>query len=106
MMKLTGSYVTSIRPGKRAGDLSVHNLSALEYSSSGQIQYKLDFSEESDWEALPRRISIPHEPFELVRLLAAPQPISLRKFSDLQSMTPVMPQCANHFLDSLPHLET
>ena len=30
MMKLSGSYVSSIRPGKRAGAPTVHNLNALE----------------------------------------------------------------------------
>ena len=38
MMKLSGSYVTSIILGKRAGALTVHNLNALENSSSGQIR--------------------------------------------------------------------
>ena len=64
MMKLSGTYVTSIRPGKRAGDPTVHNLRALRYSSTGNVEYKLMFSEEANWAPLPQRISIPSKPLE------------------------------------------
>lgn len=105
MMKLSGSFVNSIRPGKRAGDPTVNQLSALEYSSMGGIRYKLDHSEGSDWKALPQRVTIPQKPFEWVPLFNAPLPISMKKFKDLQSMKHVMPQSTHHFFDSLPHLE-
>ena len=42
--KLSGSYMTSIRPGRKAGEPTVHHLQALEYSTNGEIRYKLGFS--------------------------------------------------------------
>ncbi|XP_014678087.1 PREDICTED: uncharacterized protein LOC106817882 isoform X2 [Priapulus caudatus] len=105
IMKLDGGYVQSIRPGKRAGDATVHQLRALCYCSSGEIQYKLDFNETSDWVTLPQRISIPNEPLEWVRHFEGQMPLSNRKFNDLQAMKSVMPRCVHQYYDSLPHLE-
>ena len=59
-MKLSGAYVTNLRPGKKVGDPTVHDPRALQYLADGRIRYKLDF--ESDLENLPQRISIPKEP--------------------------------------------
>lgn len=55
--KLSGAYITNIRPGKKAGDPTVHDLRALQYLADGRMRYKLEF--ESDWEDLPHRVSIP-----------------------------------------------
>lgn len=41
VLKLNGSYLSSIRPGKKTGDPTVYNLRALEFQSSGTINYKL-----------------------------------------------------------------
>ena len=103
MMKLSGTYVTSIRPGKKAGDPTVHNLRALRYPCTGRVEYKITFSEEAIWEPLPQRISIPTQPLTWSRIFQGQQPIPLRKFNDLQAMKPVMPQCVHNFFDSLPH---
>ena len=100
-MKLSGAYVTNIRPGRKVGDPTVHDLRALQYLADGQIRYKLDF--ESDWEDLPQRLSIPKEPFHWVRLFPAQLPITLRKFNDLQAMKPVLPRVAHQYYDNLPH---
>lgn len=35
ILKLNGSYLLSIRPGKKAGDPTVHDLRALQFSSDG-----------------------------------------------------------------------
>ena len=35
--KLNGIYITSIRPGKKSGDPTVHDLRALEYNPDGQV---------------------------------------------------------------------
>ena len=101
-MKLSGSYVISIIPGKKAGDPTVHELRALEYQSSGKINFKLNFLDDTEWKALPVRIQIPNERFEWVRVFSTRQPIKLRKFNDLQSLKSIMPPCT--FFDSLPHL--
>lgn len=100
-MKLSGAYVTNIRPGKKVGDPTVHDLRALQYLADGQIRFKLDF--ESDWENLPQRISIPEEPFQWVPLFPAQLPITLRKFNDLQAMKAVLPKVAHQYYDNLPH---
>jgi len=100
-MKLSGTYVTNIRPGKKVGDPTVHGLRALQYLADGQIRYKLEF--ESEWEDLPQRISIPKEPFHWVPLFPAQLPITLRKFNDLQAMKPVLPRVAHQYYDNLPH---
>ncbi|CAJ1066357.1 hypothetical protein CCH79_00021112%2C partial [Xyrichtys novacula] len=53
IIKLIGSYFSSIRPGKKAGDPTVHHLQALQFSPDDKVQYKLSFSENSEWDALP-----------------------------------------------------
>ena len=63
VLKLDGSYLSSIRPGKKAGDPTVYDLRALEFKSTGAINYKLDFSENSRWEQLPQRINCPKSHF-------------------------------------------
>ena len=102
IMKLSGSYVSNIRPGKRSGDPMVNELRALKYNSAGEVKYKLNF-EEDNWEALPQRISHPSDQFEWVRVFATRLPISSRKFKDLHSMKPVMPRPCHAFFDGLPH---
>ena len=104
-MKMSVAYITSIRPGKKAGDATVHDLRAIEYLSDGVINFKLDLADGVRWEVLPQRIRIPQEPFGWVRLFDARQPIKLRRFNDLQAMKYVMPQCCHHFIDTLPHLQ-
>lgn len=71
-MKLSGTYVTNIRPGRKVGDPTVHGLRALQYLADGKIRYKLDFM--SDWEDLPQRVTIPNEPFPWVRIFPAQLP--------------------------------
>lgn len=89
-------------PAKKVGDPTVHDLRALQYLTDGRIRYKLDF--ESDWEDLPRRISIPNnKPFKWIPLFPAQLPITLRKYSDLQSMKNVLPRVAHKYYDDLPH---
>lgn len=102
MHKLNGSYFTSIRPGKKAGDPTVHDLRGLEYQSNGHVRYRLSFSEDSSWEMLPQRINTPNE-LDWIRIFQAPQPITLRKFNDLQSMKNVMPAACHAFIDNLPY---
>ena len=102
MKKLDGAYVTSIRPGKRVGDATVHNLRALKYHS-GEISYKLSHNE--SWKVLPQRITVPNEPFNWLPLFTEQLPISRRKFNDLQAMKNVIPREVHHFYDTLPHTD-
>ena len=102
-MTLTGSYVNSIRPGKKTGDPTVYKLRALQYTTSGNIRYKLDFASTTDWKDIPQRINMPTTLFKWKRLFNFQQPISLRKFNDLQSMKLVLPKEAHHYYDTLPH---
>lgn len=101
-LKLNASHFLSIRPGKKAGDLTVHDLRALQFSSEGKVHFKLSFSEASVWEELPQRVQAPNGPMAWIRLPCA-LPIQERKFQDLQSMKPIMPAECHHFFDNLPH---
>ncbi|CAB4034542.1 Hypothetical predicted protein, partial [Paramuricea clavata] len=103
VLKLNGAYVKSIRPGKKAGDPTVFQLRALEYKQSGKVSFKLSFSDESSWKVLPQRMNNPTKPFEWVCHFESQLPIKSRKFNDLQSMKPVLPQWAHGFYDALPH---
>ena len=103
VLKLHGTYLTSIRPGKKTGDPTVYHLKALGFHPEGKIYYKLDHSENSTWKELPQRINKPKTAFEWVRNFPERLPITQRKFNDLQSMKFVIPQWAHDFYDKLPH---
>ncbi|KAL7385043.1 hypothetical protein ABVT39_014197 [Epinephelus coioides] len=102
-LKMNGSYFTSIRPGRKAGDPTVHHLRALQFSSEGNIHFKLSFSEDSVWEELPQRVQVPNEPIAWIRMFPSALPIKERKFQDLQSMKHIMPIECHHYFDNLPH---
>ena len=102
-MTLTGSYVNSIRPGKKTGDPTVYKLRALQYTTFANIRYKLDFTSTTEWKDIPQRINMPATLFKWKRLFNFQQPISLRKFNDLQSMKLVLPKEAHHYYDTQPH---
>lgn len=99
--KLSGAYITNIRPGRKAGDPTVHDLRALQYLADGTIRYKLAFA--SDWVALPQRVTIPREPFPWVQLFPTQLPLTLRKFQDLQAMKMVLPRVVHDYYNNLPH---
>ncbi|CAB3985083.1 Hypothetical predicted protein [Paramuricea clavata] len=103
VMKLDGSYLSSIRPGKKTGDPTVYNLWALEFQSTGTVQFKLEISEKAIWEKLRQRISLPKKPFSQIRHFKEQLPIKERKYNNLQSMKPVLPTWAHPFYDNLPH---
>ena len=71
----------------------------------GEINYKISFAEEAQWEKLPHRITIPKEGLSWVPMFQECLPISLRKYTDLQSIKSVMHKAAHHFYDQLPHLQ-
>ena len=103
-MKLTGSYVNSIRcPGRKTGALTVYKLRALKYTTSGKIRYKLDVGSSTDWKDIPQKINIPSMLFKWKRLFNFQQAISFRKFNDLQSMKYVLPKHAYPYYETLAH---
>ncbi|GFN99558.1 hypothetical protein PoB_002606400 [Plakobranchus ocellatus] len=53
---MSTSRFNSIRPGRKAGDSVVTQLSHIHYTSTGQILYKV-FHENEDWRNLPVRIA-------------------------------------------------
>lgn len=69
----------SIHPGKRSEDPVVNDLSALKFTTSGQVCYKLHFNAETEWADLPQWINIPNELFERIREFSTTFPISLKK---------------------------
>ena len=105
IQRLSGSYITSIRPGRKAGEPIVHQLRALKYTADGEIKYKLGFSKGILFQKLPQRINIPIELFTSIQMFNHLQRIPLRKYQDIQSMKQVLPKDAHHYYDRLPHLD-
>lgn len=99
--KLDGMYFNSIRPGKKVGDHTVHDLKGLEYHNNGEVRYKVSFDDE--WDVLPQRVQVPATPLQWVRMFEGPLPLTLRKYNDLKSMQHVMPQECRFYYDNLPH---
>ncbi len=99
-MKMSGSSFVSIRPGKKAGDPTVHDLRGIKFESKGAVQCKISFTE--DWKDLPQRIHMIKD-LQWVPMFSQALPISARKFDDLQSMKHVIPPDCHHFYDALPH---
>ena len=95
-----------IRPGRKAGDQTVHELRGLEYESNGQVPYKLSFSENSMWEILRHMVQVPTEPLEWIRMFSNTPPIKQINFHDLKSMKRVVPVERHPFYDNLPQEET
>jgi len=93
------TYVTTIRPGKKAGDPTVHQLRVLKYTAEG-IEYKLSFDDE--YMPLSRRHRLPSSPV-LTQRYNAKLPISKRKYDDLHDLKHVIPADVHPFFDSLPH---
>jgi len=99
--KMDGGFLSSIRPGKKAGDPKVHNLRSLHYRPNGEVLFKLSFTEEGLWEQLPQR-SRPVDALQWSRMFSAQIPLKQRKYQDLQSMKIVLPKDCHSFYDDLP----
>ena len=94
-------YVTSIRPGKKAGDPTVHDLRVLQYTQEG-IQFCTDF--DNPLQPLPQRIK-GAGPLKLKQSFTAKIPLTKRKYDDLQSLKEVIPKDCHQFYNSLPYVE-
>lgn len=82
----------------------VTDIRALQYKPSGEILYKLRFSE--DWVYLPHRIDnnvIPKSIATLRQLHSNRLKITKRKYNDLQELKLTMPTDYHHYYDNIPH---
>ena len=103
--KMSTTRFNSIRPGRKAGDSVVTQLSHLHYTPEGQIFYKV-FHENEEWRSLPVRIAnIAPENIKWDPLYTGRQKISKRKYDDLQYMKKVLPQKDHIFYDELEFYE-
>ena len=79
IQRLSESYITSIRPGRKAGEPTVHQLRTLKYTADGEIKYKIEFSNAILFQKLPQRINKPIESFTSIQKFNHLQRIPLRK---------------------------
>ena len=103
ILKMSASYFSNIRPGKKISDPKVHVLRAIQYTDDGQVYFKLSFSDK-EWSLMPQRQQITAVEVEWEKMFSRLIPIKKRKFDDLQSMKHVMPAECHNFFDNLPHL--
>ena len=93
-------YLTSIRPGKKAGDPVVTDLKEIRYRK-GILEFKIDV--EDDWMPMPQRIK-PVPKANLKPMFKKKLLIKKRKFDDLQALKHVIPDFLYGYYDSLPHM--
>lgn len=92
---------SSIRPGRVAGDATVHDLKAILYKPDGRIETKVDFSE--SYQELPRRPKkVVVGSCEFPPLYSEKQKIPLSKWINLRELKFVLPEDTHHFYDALP----
>lgn len=97
--KSTWRY-SSIRPGRKVGDHVVVDLRAIQYTSEGIINFKINFDD--DWSEMPgrpKRINL----INYSPLRTAPIPIASTKFNHLQQLKDVLPRDCHSFYDNLVH---
>lgn len=105
------TFISSIRPGTKTGDSTVHDVCAYRYMRKKceetrkkyvNVHYKLNFSD--NWIEVPHKIKLTDDPVELVDLFDDPLPITSKKYNDLQDLKNVIPSEAHQFYDELDHL--
>ena len=99
--KMKNVSLQSIRPGKRVGDPTVHDLRGLQYLPDGVIEHKLSFSPDTEWKRLEQKVSNANE-VKWREMFPNRIPITKRKFDDLQAMKHVIPPIYHDFFDNLP----
>ena len=97
---------SSIRPGRKAGDPTVVDLRCLKYLPSGEIHWKLRYTD--DWnQQLPSRKSSHNQKStnldQLKPLYHSPLKIKSDKFKDLQFLKQVILPDYHAFYDNLIH---
>lgn len=96
-------FVTSLRPGRKQGDPVVTDLRAIQYSPSGEINYKLRHPDE--YKKLEFRQSQKQMPVtfsELPPLYTKAIPIKKQKWDHLQQLKSSIPKDYHSFYDNLP----
>lgn len=92
----------SIRPGKMKNDPTVSDLRNLKYLPSGEIQYKLIFTDE--YKDLPQRTKmITLADVNIKPLFKERLPIKSTKWKHLQDLKPTLDKEVHSFYDELPH---
>lgn len=82
----------------------VTDIRALQYTASGEIFYKLRFSEEYKLLQQRRNARINKTPLENIPILYTDRrKITKKKFLDLQQLKNAMPRDYQNYYDNLPH---
>ncbi|KAF4527681.1 hypothetical protein B566_EDAN012647 [Ephemera danica] len=93
-------FYSSIRPGQGPGAPTVNQLRALQYTTRGEIFYKMKISDE--WTAMPHTLP---QPSRVISPKYTEQiPISAAKYRDLQKLKSFVPEHNRHFYEQIPHL--
>lgn len=92
----------SIRPEKKTGDLTVHDLRVIRYNVDGTMDYKISHS--GDWEPYPSPSLKRKKSVAMVTpLYTSSQKIKQEKFEHLQELKKVLPEDFHAFYDGLQH---
>jgi hypothetical protein len=83
------SMMTSIRPGRRAGDPTVNDLRALRYSPDGTVEFKILVDDE--FKALPQPIKIPTTFPEPQKMFAGRIPLKPDKRKHMEELAVFIP---------------
>lgn len=97
-------FCKNIRPGRGKGDAKVTDIRALRYTPSGDIYFKLRFTD--PWTSLPQRIDKKVNALnwsDLQQLYRARRKITAKKFEDLQILKNKLSNDYHSFYDELPH---
>lgn len=95
---------SSIRPGKRPGDLTVSDIKAIKYVPEGKLFVQTNF-DEPFIEPSQRVKNGPIPKLEdIPPVRDRPIKINRRKFEDLQALLSVIPKDCHGFYQNLPHL--
>lgn len=95
------AFYKSIRPGKMKGDPKVTDIRGLKYMPSGEISYKLNFSDA--YKPLNQRKFANTPVKNLTNLYKERRKITKKKYLDLQQLKTAMPKDYQTFYDNLPH---
>jgi len=95
----------TIRPGKKSGDPVVTDLRWLQYNSSGQIKFALDFFTELQPLPIRPKTNIRTGTIIFPPLNSGPVKIPKDKWKDLQDIKPVLPHDCHNYYDLLPHAD-
>lgn len=93
----------SVRPGKKAGDPTVHDLKALRYKPDGTVEFKIDFDD--DYTELPARKKEVRREItgNFPKLNKTMLKVTKAKWQHLQELKNHIPVDCHAFYDNIPH---